>query len=149
MAPAKEYLLIPRYKVKDKYPGMELEPFYVGQIITLQWHREEDDDDCAEGYVHVPNKHMPRSFMWQSFFDLFPNIFEPLPWWSDRKVEEMPEYVRCIKTPDQIIMPGEVFKVIWNDNGSGKVVENGPWIFPYTNCYEPSSNEEYINQKQQ
>lgn len=90
-------LLIPRYRVKDIWPSMELEPFRLGQIVTLQWHK-------AEGYIHVPIKHIPGSYMRQGFFDKFKNLFEPLPWYAERKEEDMPEYIRFKQD-------GAVFKI--------------------------------------
>ena len=129
----KEQLLIPRYK-----------------CISL-WMFEPKS---TLGAIYEQPS-VPRGGQWTAMWNWWdelsrhPHLFQLLPWWSDRDTEDMPEYVKCIKTPDQIIMPGEVFKVKWNDNASGKVVESGLWIFTHTNCYEPSTNEEYINQKQQ
>lgn len=123
----KEELLKPRYKVIADYPCAILE---VGQIINTY--------ESAMAYVTESEKACLKDY---------PHLFRLLQWWEDRKPEEMPEYVKCITTPDQMIMPGEVFKVIWNSNGGGKAADNGPWIFPYTNCFEPSTSEEYINQK--
>lgn len=138
----KEQLLIPRYKVKDKYPGMEAEPFRIGQIITLQWHKEVDGNDYKEGFIHIPIKYIPRSFMWQSFFDLFPNIFEPLPWWSDRKPEDMPDFLFC---------PAKKSYYIVEEWGLDSFVIYGRTKRQYCN-YLPATKEEYtayINQKQQ
>jgi hypothetical protein len=73
---------------------MHLEPFDKDQVVVLQAHKEED----AEGFVYKPDKHKPRNFMWKSFFDLFPHLFEPLPWWKERKPEDMPHYVKHIAT---------------------------------------------------
>ena len=107
-----EELLRPRYKVTNTWPGMHAEPFGLGQIVTLEPHKEED----VEGFIHIPIKHIPRSFMWQSFFDLYPHLFEPLPWWKDRRVEEMPEYVKA---------GIEVYKIVkWiASNGAALVVD--------------------------
>lgn len=71
-----EELLMPRYKVTDIWPGMHVEPFHLGQIVILQPHKEDD----AEGFIYVPNKHIPKSFMWQSFFALYKNLFKKLEW---------------------------------------------------------------------
>lgn len=154
----KEALLIPRYKVKDKYPGMEAEPFHLGQIITLKWHKEIDGDDIAEGYIHVPIKHMPRSFMWQSFFDLYPNIFQLLPWWSDRRLEDMPVYLRIIDRPTLVpVEIGSIVKVFSHFTSSvGESNKNGCQVFgrdymSYSRS-EPATEADYnayINQKQQ
>lgn len=88
-----EELLRPRYKVVATWPCMQLEPFRLGQIVTLQPHKEED----AEGFIYMPYMHKPGKFMWQSFFTLFPHLFKELQWWEERKPEEMPEYVKVIR----------------------------------------------------
>lgn len=108
-----ENLLKPRYKVIADYPNSI---YSIGEIIEC-----DAEEDCT---LHK-----------------WPAIFKKLEWWEDRKPENMPEYVRCVKTPDQIIALGECFKVLWSELG-GKA-ENGPWIFPYTNCYEPATQTEY------
>lgn len=82
-------LLAPRFKVIDKYPGMEVEPFHLGQIITLTMHE-------SDGWIHIPVKHIPGSYMRIGFFTNSPNLFQPLHWADERKIEDMPEYVKVI-----------------------------------------------------
>lgn len=130
-----EELLRPRYKVSDKWPGMHTEPFHVGQIITLQPHKEED----ADGFIYIPDKHMPRSFMWQSFFDLYKNLFQPLPWWSEREISDMPEYVKHVN--------GSVHKVIAHgDNGAR--LEGSYWaVYKNLTPATLAEYEQYLQQK--
>lgn len=95
-------------------------------------------------YTYVTNLKSPLQgvSIKKEYAETMPHLFKKLEWWEDLKPEDMPEYIKCIKTPDQIIMPGEVLKVIWSEIG-GKV-ENGPWVFPYTNCYLPATEAEYL-----
>lgn len=112
-----EQLTKRRYKVIAQWP---LCPYELNSII---------DECCMKGSDTC-------------YYDEWPHLFRKLEWWEERKAEDMPAYVKCLKSPDQIIEPGSVLKVAWNDHG-GKV-EKGPWIFPYTNCYEPSTESEYL-----
>lgn len=121
-----EQLLAPRFKVKEKYPGMEAEPFRLEQIITLTKHE-------TDGWIHIPIKHIPGSYMRIGFFESFPNIFEPLPWWKERKIEDMPEYVKHTKR-------GVVLKV--NEHCiTGCKINGGFWAV-YDNLL-PATLEEY------
>lgn len=78
-------LLSPRYKVIAPWPGMDAEPFHLGQVVTLQRHVIED----GHIWIHMPIKHMPNSYMRQEFFDNFSHLFKKLEWWEDRKPEDM------------------------------------------------------------
>jgi len=71
----------------------------------------------------------------------WPAVFQPLQWWEERTLEEMPLYVKCVKTPDQRIMPGRVLKVVWKDPSWGR--EGEATVLPYTNCYLPATEEQY------
>jgi hypothetical protein len=55
--------------------------YNVGDIIT---------DD---GVIAARNQHGDPVFVVE--WDKYPHLFQPLPWWSDRKVEDMPEYLNC------------------------------------------------------
>lgn len=67
--------------------------------------------------------------------------FEELSWYEERSLEEMPEYVKCIKTPDQIHFPNEIYKVKWGTVWGSD--EKGIPIVLSTNCYVPATLEEY------
>lgn len=98
--------------------------------------------------------------MRQGFFDNYPNLFQSLLWWSDRKPEDMPEYVKIITSPmltREHLNVGAIVNVFkhFSDSGSGHNA-NGCQVFG--NDYmsysrgEPATEEEYtayINQKQQ
>jgi hypothetical protein len=84
-----EELLRDRIKIIADYPGNK---FKVGDILTYShnflptmivgvgnqiWRNQE-------GVIVSYNK-----------FKDFPHLFQPLPWWSDREIEDLPKYVRC------------------------------------------------------
>lgn len=88
-----EELLKPRYKVIVPWPGMEVEPFALGQIVTLQKHPSDEE----EGFIHIPLKHIPGSYMREQFFLNYPHLFRKLEWWEERAPEDMPKYVKVIR----------------------------------------------------
>lgn len=99
---SKEQLLMIRYKVSEEgYPDMIFQP---GQIIVLN----KVDSEANQPYWLSPK----RNHWYQPFFDRFPSIFQKLEWHQDRKVEEMPEYVKVICYP-----------------GHGKVIRTANWEF--------------------
>ena len=153
-------LLIPRIKVIDKYPGMECEPFHLGQIITMTWHVED-------GWIHTPVKHIPGSYMGILFFDNYPHLFRRLEWWEFREDNEVPEYVR-ITSVGCTVEQGGVVKVIgtgiYPDEGrelgnegnryvmiDDKYLEEyGPTRMNCRNCIPATETEykEYLKQKE-
>lgn len=135
---ATEELLYPRYKVTNPWPDMGRDGYYQGQIITLRLH------DGRQWYQRQKDL-----TIYEAFFQNYPHLFQSLPWWSDRKPEEMPEYVKCVKTPDQKIMPGQLFKVKWCTPSAGRAA-TGQWVVVDTNCFAPATLAEYeqhINQQ--
>lgn len=83
-----EELLLPRYKVIADYPGTQ---YSVGEILPVIG---------TEMYIKGRTE----------FLSSYPHLFQPLPWWSDREVEDMPEYVKVI-VPDIAKDTGEFCKV--------------------------------------
>lgn len=70
-------LLRPRYKVIDSYPSMKGEGLEVGSIITCKNY----DNDFSEK-------------LWCEMNDTYPHLFKKLEWWEERKIEELPEYIK-------------------------------------------------------
>lgn len=146
-------LLYPRYKVIAPWPGMEAEPFRLEQIVTLRPHK----DDEGECFIHIPDKHMPGSYMRRGFFDKFPHLFKKLEWWEERKIEEMPEYIKFTNS-------GRVFKISkWSKCIGGWNMHNEVDGKDVTDCYASiewhfqkeksapatlAEYEQYINQKE-
>lgn len=79
-----EELLIPRYKVTGPYP---FSPYKVGEIITPNNGSINFIAAQTETYYHF----LPISRIAE-----MENLFEPLLWWKDRKVEDMPQFVKVI-----------------------------------------------------
>lgn len=135
-----EELMKPRYKVIADYPNSEFE---VGTIINFPNKSDyyTGSDEWESEFVKDKNKGGQFKFCIKKI-EPFPHLFKKLEWWEDRAIEDMPEYVKCIKTPDQKIMPGDILKPIWNgiDGKTG-----GHYIFLYTNCFIPSTEAEYTN----
>ena len=122
-----EELLKPRYKVIADYPK-SIHP--IGTIYNC--------GGTSEDLLYC-DRDGPR-------MRDYPHLFKPLAWWEDRKVEEMPEYVK---------EGGQVFKATWKE---GAVTENGKqpmrmgldsdyadWqVISNVMChYEPSTETEY------
>ncbi len=116
-----EELLIPRYKVISDWPDNAKRT--VGEIIT------------SESESH------------SKYFETYPVLFKKLEWWEDRKPEDMPAYVRCIRTPDQNIMPDMVLKTPdWNTTWvKGSIGQTKHFVVVNTNCFVPATEEEYNN----
>lgn len=126
----KEQLLIPRYKV------IALWPFeYVSRIGDIH---------------HQPD--VSRGGQWTALWNWWdemakhPHLFQPLPWWSDRKPEDMPEYLKW-RTKQQIVKP-----VRWEANCEFYYLSEHDIVGYYSDYTDPATEEEYnayINQKQQ
>jgi len=82
-------LLTPRIKCAARYPDS---PFPVGAVL-------EQDFEEPEIYNYIDSNRRP--WMIENP-ELYPDVFTPIPWWKDRKPEDMPEYVK----------DGRVFKII-------------------------------------
>jgi hypothetical protein len=78
-----EELLMPRYKVINIWPGMGNYGHYHGQVITMI--------KLNDGGIGWPTF---KVTFYPAHFERYPHLFEPLPWWKDRKPEEMPEFIK-------------------------------------------------------
>jgi hypothetical protein len=122
-------LMRPRFEVIADYPRSH---YKVGQVIDfegmLDWEIIEADTYCK----------------------LYPCIFKPLPWYSHRSVEEMPEYVKIVNGDGGVV---RVAKAEFDHEATSKW-----WMFldgeihPYDpNDFIPATSAEYnafINSKQ-
>lgn len=80
-----EELLRPRYKVIADFPGCSYEVdtvLYVDQSGELY--------SPTAGYSRTVTKVM------QCDAEKYPAYIQPLPWWSDREISDMPEYVKLV-----------------------------------------------------
>jgi hypothetical protein len=82
----KEQLLIPRYKVIALWPGCQ---WSLGSVLI---HIGNGNYDCKK----EPTINGLRNP------EYFSANLQPLPWWKDRRVDDMPDYIKNIRT-------GEIF----------------------------------------
>jgi len=107
-----EELLMPRYKVIADYPSS---PYYVGEI------KDRLGDNVA------------------AHFAKYPHLFRKLNWWEERKVEDMPEYVK------PIVAPYYIFKVtrFTQDEYCYFIGNNGKEIGEFISRFEPATEQQY------
>lgn len=122
-----EDLLKPRYKVIADYPGNNNN---VGDIITIETAKTKEAEQLVCGW-----------------YDKYKANFKRLEWWEDRKIEEMPEFVKA---------GIELFKIIEWKSCSGDAIyfdevgQNQCCIMFYMKGTLPATAteyEQYIKQK--
>lgn len=106
-----EELMKPRYEVIADWPCMR--DMHVGKVIemngrwpnpgsTIYWKWSITDCQGTRDYTTL-------------YFERWPHLFKPLQWYSKRKPEEMPDYLRCIRS-DSIghyqINEGVIYKLL-------------------------------------
>jgi len=128
----KEELLKPRYKVIALFPLCDLK---LGDIISFETPHVPVASYCAL------NGNQIKYAVPEETIKDYPHLFKPLQWWEDRNLADLPEYVKCIETPDQRIIPGCVLKVAWNTPNWG--TNHNVSVILDTNCYIPATLEEY------
>ena len=128
-----EELLRPRYKCIAPYPCSD---FTVGAVIELE---EKVHPYDGSGELVWQTKWIGESRYYEYYFSQYPNIFQPLPWWSDREVSDMPEYVKHVN--------GSVHKVITHgDNGAR--LEGSYWaVYKNLTPATLADYNEYLQQK--
>ena len=86
---SKEELLQPRYKAIAAYPDSR---FDIGDIL----HKYTFKTSETGMYTYCTNPAIPLQglSLKKEYVETMPHLFQPLPWWSDRAVEDMPEYVK-------------------------------------------------------
>lgn len=136
-----EQLLIPRYKVIADYPGSD---FKVGQIIELE-------NEITGEFSSVWNYNIYGPSPWvysQSDFDTYPAIFRRMNWAEERKPEDLPEYVLATVDSEYPYNRGLIVKTDdilqhW------KRIEFEHLAKMIGDCFEPSTEEEYLAQQKQ
>ena len=139
-----EELLKKRFEVISDYPGSIEE---VGEIITLP----------SPHHVYADENHTPCK---EDYFDAYPNVYKRLGWWEERKVDDMPMYVKrmgMVNSFDNPI-PDWYFKVKKHFNcGNGEWRLNSSQIFCVEKNevtigtgmnyfeFEPATEEEYLS----
>jgi len=115
-----EQLLRTRYKVIADYPQ---NPYKVGQILHPVKYLS--GNWWVPGWIGKDIGH-------------FPHLFQSLPWWQHRKLDEMPTYIKC---------EGIIHKATWSENnGIMKMhLEDTDWEVNANvmGHFEPATKEEY------
>lgn len=139
----KEQLLLERVKVISDYPDSI---YKIGDIIV--YSRE-----VAQSYDEWHNVRTgEKSFKNPGFFKKYPHIFQPLPWWSDRKPEDMPDYLRINYGNGPVLCNVSQWMHKIGEQMVFEYYKNGLALRETTKGTEPITEEEYnayINQKQQ
>jgi hypothetical protein len=143
----KEELLKPRIKVTGPYPHS---PYQVGEQVKSvagRWHltttayRDEFGENIGQ-----------ENYVAESTIAEYPNLFQRLEWWQERKPEDMPGYVRFGESE----MRHTVYKIKeWHLNGiygldTVCAIAEEPkdylLIFGGGKCY-PNTEAEYLTYK--
>jgi hypothetical protein len=116
-----DQLLIQRYKCIAPYPGIKAHGWKVGDILDRNWCEYQNGDEDA-GVIE-----------WQ--ISDFTANFQPLPWYAERELSDMPEYVKS---------KGVIYKVKkWT--GSFQNIQwigcyvHGDIIFIYSDDLQPAT----------
>jgi hypothetical protein len=75
----KEQLLRKRFKFKMPYPGSHWD---IGEVFELH----------VDGFSYKTKLSSVRIL--DNVIEFYPHIFQPLPWWSDREIEDLPRYIK-------------------------------------------------------
>ena len=138
-----EELLKPRFKVIAPYPDS---PFKVGDILRLH-PRSFKNPTSTQRWTTKPELPEFDAPIILGHVDRFPALFQPLQWWEERAVEDLPEYVECARTPDQEIMPGDVLKIReWFCGTCGRTTHKGDdhaVCVLDNNCFLPATLADY------
>ena len=136
-------LFNPRYKFMLDFPDYVSFPenrfFTVGDIIELKvfengekWaHLKRKDKYSMKGEFKNCDNH---------FFDKYPHLFQPLPWYAERKESEMPEYIKMIKGSEEF-KPG-IYKIEKYDIEDNFVCADGKCSS--LSFFVPATHEEYL-----
>lgn len=135
-----EELLIDRYIVTAPYPQSKFE---VGDILYV--YKFETSSLGMYTYVTNPESPLQGSNAKPEYVESMPHLFRKLNWWEERKVEDMPEYVKW----DVDIYPTwkKIMKVDkWNSNGS---FDHENVTISVINCFPATEQQynDYINSK--
>lgn len=127
-----EELMKPRYRVSEEgYPDM---PYKSGQIITLSKNEDE-----RFPYFKSP----AGELYYPAFFDTYPSTFKEMQWWQERKPEDMPQYVKWVRTEKE----GTVQRADFSEREMGTIIlDNCSLTFSmWIVALIPSTEEEYLN----
>ena len=135
-----EELLIDRYIVTAPYPQSTFE---VGDILYV--YKFKTSSLGMYTYVTNPERPLQGSNAKPEYVESMPHLFRKLNGWEERKVEDMPDYVKW----DVGIYPTwkKIMKVDkWNSNGS---FDHENVTISVINCFPATEQQynDYINSK--
>lgn len=134
-----EELLKPRYELIADFPG-NTRP--VGFVFVM-------DSEDSEG------RYTTTGYLLESFFTQYPHLFKPLEWWEERKIEDMPGYLRVVITDFIKFTKGQIIRVEKHKSNSFNQIvpslfisndKQGPPPHPDCFCYKdflPATEAEY------
>lgn len=130
-------LLQPRYKVIGPYPFSK---FKVGQILLLNEYDGREHLSQQEYFLI----HEDGICYHESFLRDYPHLFRPLQWYEERKVEDMPEYVKWEYDTDDV---GKIEKVTRWRLLHNDLMADVPSVLNsvLAECFLPATEEEYNN----
>jgi hypothetical protein len=135
-----------RFKVTERWPDMDKQGYYVGQIIELPL-REGGQDYHFIG--ETKNKY------YDAFYEGYPHLFKKLEWFEEISIDQMPEYLKLKQKSfltAEILEPETIVKVLKHFSCSnGEPNERGCQIFgndflAYFKT-EPATKEQYEEYK--
>lgn len=128
-------LLIPRYKVIGPYPGSFYE---VGEILTP---KTDEELKVAAGIDELWHCLSEKEYVSKEEMDKCSTVFKLLHWSEDRKVEDMPEYVKVNEHGKKFIPEGIWEVKYFQDDCSHFRLCSGLAGTSY--WVEPATEEEY------
>lgn len=126
-----EELLKPRIKIIAPWPQNPINPFHVGDILL-------------KNGIHFTRISNPKSIH-EKEIDIYPHLFRKLDWWEERKLEDMPEYVK--QPPEMKFLSNTVFKIdSWDETASIGWCSDHCINVRVDQC-TPATKEDFLNQQ--
>lgn len=121
-----EELLKPRIKV------IAPAPFMKNEVGTLLYRHE------GRGFSFGIITGDSENFFPLEVFKEWPHIFKEVPWWEDREIEDMPEYVKhCV---NHRVFRVKIWRAEYGQLVAYEFLKDGGMK---ANWYKPSTKEEY------
>lgn len=135
-----DHLLTPRFRVIGDYPKAE---FQAGSLLVkIQYATEE---------IYHIDKYASVGGMNLEEIQKYPNLFQQLQWWEERKEEEMPKYLKISKDLQLPAKEFDYYKVykwhiekLFAQIDQDKMFGCSLTTFTPEYTYQPCSYEEYL-----
>jgi len=145
-------LMKPRYKVINTYPFNN--HFMLNEIIVLPEFDSRSHISLQEWFVikqplSSAGSALPIT-MHESTFNQYPHLFQPLPWYAEREISDMPEYIRIndnwVVKVKKHFADHPRYDYVNHFFEAFDAAEFEPF-YPYEICL-PATHEEFINNTQ-